>query len=65
MNENYDFKGSIRNPYTSKLKRQITIRVDADIIDYFQSLADTTGITYQNLINLYLRDCVDSELPRN
>lgn len=61
MRENYDFTNSIRNPYAPKLKRQITIRVDADTIDYFKNQANTTGITYQNLINLYLRDCVDNK----
>lgn len=61
MRENYDFTNSIRNPYAPKLKRQITIRVDADTIDYFKNQANTTGITYQNLINLYLRDCVDTK----
>jgi len=29
-----------------------------DIIDYFKEMASETGVPYQNLINLYLRDCV-------
>ena len=48
-----------RNPYASRLKKQVTIRMGIDIIGYFKSLADETGIPYQNLINLYLRDCVE------
>ena len=47
-----------RNPYAKHLKKQITIRIGVDVIDYFKELADETGIPYQNLINSYLRDCV-------
>jgi uncharacterized protein (DUF4415 family) len=47
-----------RNPYAKQLKKQITIRMGVDILDYFKSLAEETGIPYQNLINSYLRDCV-------
>jgi len=60
MRKEYDFSKmkSRKNPYAKKLKRQITIRVGVDILDYFKELAEETGIPYQNLINLYLRDCV-------
>jgi uncharacterized protein (DUF4415 family) len=47
-----------RNPYAKRLKKQITIRMGVDVIDYFKDLAEETGIPYQNLINSYLRDCV-------
>ena len=60
MRKEYDFsklKGR-RNPYAQKLKKQITIRIGVDIIDYFKELAEETGIPYQNLINMYLRSCV-------
>lgn len=60
MKGNYDFTNSVKNPYVSKLKKQITIRVDADTIEYFKQQASITGITYQNLMNLYLRDCVEN-----
>ena len=62
MRKEYDLaklKGR-RNPYTKHLKRQVTIRLGADVIEYFKDLAEETGIPYQNLINLYLRDCVAS-----
>ncbi len=45
------------NPYAKRLKKQVTIRMGIDIIDYFKAMADETGIPYQSLINLYLRDC--------
>ncbi len=57
MREEYDFSDSIKNPYAKKLKKQISIRLDEDTINYFKSLSEDTGIVYQNLINLYLRDC--------
>jgi len=50
-----------RNPYASRLKRQVTIRMGSDIIAYFKAMAKETGVPYQNLINLYLRDCVEHE----
>jgi uncharacterized protein (DUF4415 family) len=46
------------NPYARRLKKQLTIRMGVDIIAYFKAMATQTGIPYQNLINLYLRECV-------
>ena len=57
MRDHYDFSESVPNPYAKKLKKQITIRLDEDVIEYFKQLADKNGIPYQNLINLYLTDC--------
>jgi uncharacterized protein (DUF4415 family) len=59
MRDNYDFSKSKKNPYASKLKKQITIRLDEDTIAYFKALAEQKGIPYQSLINLYLRDCAE------
>ena len=63
MKREYDLSKmkSRRNPYAKRLRRQITIRMGVDIIDYFKQMAEETGIPYQNLINLYLRDCVQSQ----
>ena len=60
MKKEYDFSRmrSRKNPYAAKLKRQVTIRMGDDVISYFKELAEETGIPYQSLINLYLRDCV-------
>lgn len=57
MNTEYDFSNARKNPYVKQLKRQITINIDGDTIDYFKGLAVSSGIPYQTLINLYLRDC--------
>ena len=60
MRKEYDFLRSRKNPYAKSLKKQITIRIEIEIIDYFKKLAEDSGVPYQNLINLYLRDCVHS-----
>ncbi len=60
MRKEYDFSKSIKNPYAMKLKQQISIRIDKETINYFKQLASQTGIPYQNLINLYLKDCAQS-----
>lgn len=57
MRKEYDFSGSKSNPYLKKLRKQISIRIDTDTIEYFKREAQATGIPYQNLINLYLSDC--------
>jgi len=65
MRAEYDFSNATKNPYTEKLRKQITIRIDTDTIDYFKRMATTTGIAYQNLINLYLGDCATNEKQIN
>ena len=59
MREEYDINNlnPRSNPYADKLKKQITIRLNAGTIEYFKEQAEKTGISYQNLINLYLTDC--------
>ena len=61
MKDNYDFSKGKRNPYARRLKRQVTIRLDEPTLDYFKELADDTGIPYQTLINLFLRDCAEAK----
>lgn len=57
MRNEYDFSESRKNPYAKHLKRQITIRLDEMAVAYFKQLAAELGMPYQNLINLFLRDC--------
>jgi len=61
MRKHYDFSKARRNPYARRLKRQVTIRLDEATIAYFNDLAAETGIAYQTLINLYLRECAASK----
>ena len=60
MKKEYDFSASRKNPYARILKRQITIRLDDATIAYFKQLASKTGVPYQTLINLYLKDCAQA-----
>ena len=60
MRKEYDFSKARPNPYAKRLKRSVTIRLDEPTIAYFKRLAEETGIAYQTLINLYLRDCAAS-----
>ena len=57
MRREYDFSGARPNPYAERLKQSVTIRLDPKALEYFKGLSTTTGIPYQTLINLYLRDC--------
>lgn len=59
MREEYNIKNlnPRKNPYVSKLKKQITINIDSSTIDFFKNLSSDTGIPYQTLMNLYLGDC--------
>ena len=57
MRKEYDFSDSRKNPYAARLKRQVTIRLDTAAVDYFKAMAVELGMPYQNLINLFLRDC--------
>ena len=60
MKSEYDLSKmkSRKNPYASKLKKSITMRLSVDVIEYFKGMSEESGIPYQSLINLYLRDCV-------
>ena len=61
MKKSYDFSKGKRNPYAKRLKKQVTIRLEEPTLAYFKGLADDTGIPYQTLINLFLRDCAQAK----
>ena len=65
MKKEYDFSQAKKNPYIKALKKQVTIRLDPDTLQYFQHLSEDNGIPYQTLINLYLRDCVQQNKKLN
>lgn len=60
MRKQYDFSSSRKNPYAAQLKKPVTIRLDQASITYFKSMSEETGIPYQSLINLYLKECASS-----
>lgn len=50
---------SRKNPFAAQLKQQsVSVEIEEDVMEYFKNMADEAGISYQNLINLYLRDCM-------
>lgn len=61
MREEYDFSNARKNPYVKKSKKQITINIDENTIEYFKLQSERLGIPYQTLINLYLSDCVNQK----
>ena len=65
MKKEYDFSGSIKNPYVKKLKKQISIRIEKETVEYFKKLASEIDIPYQNLMNMYLRECAQNNFKPN
>lgn len=61
MEKEYDFSKAVKNPYAKRLKKQITINIDNDTVDYFKEQSSENGVPYQVLINLYLRDCAEQK----
>lgn len=63
MKKEYDIEklNPRRNPYSKQLKKQITINLNGEVIEYFKSMSEEMGIPYQTLINLYLLDCAEKK----
>ena len=59
MRKSYDFSQARKNPYARKLKKQVTIRLDDAVLDYFKHLGAKTEMPWQTLVNLYLRECAN------
>ena len=60
MKAEYDFSKmkSRKNPYASRLKKPVTMRLSEDVVEYFKGMAEEAGVPYQRLILLHLRDCL-------
>lgn len=65
MKKEYDFSDSTKNPYIKKLKKQISIRIEKETVEYFKKLALEIDIPYQNLMNMYLRECAQNNFRPN
>ena len=65
MRKEYDFSPARKNPYASRLKRRITLRLDEESINYFKAISEHVGIPYQSIISLYLRDCAATHRKLN
>ena len=46
MREEYDIKNlnPRKNPYSKRIKKQVTINLDGDVIDYFKAQSESSGI---------------------
>ena len=61
MKKEYDFSNGKKNPYSKLLKKQITINLSEEVIEYFKNMSEEHNVPYQILINMYLLDCVHSK----
>lgn len=58
VSESASFSQSRPNPYAERLRKPVTMNIDVATIDYFKEESRRTGIPYQNIINMYLGQCV-------
>jgi len=49
------------NPFAEQLNQQVTLPLRIDVINFFEKKAKEKGISYQELIDLYLQDCVTNK----
>ena len=58
MKAEYDLSKlkSRKNPYASKLKKPVTMRLSENVVQYFKGMTDQARVPYQCPINLCLRD---------
>jgi len=63
MQKEYDLDKmkSRPNPFAQTLKQQVTLPLGIEVIEYFEEMAQEKGMSWQELINLYLEDCVASK----
>lgn len=52
-----DWTGAVRGKFYRPVKRQITLRLDADVVDFFEA----SGRGYQTRINAALREWVAAQ----
>ncbi len=52
IKEDYDFTNGRRKAYEKRLKKQKTINIGSDMVDFFQAQSEESGVPYQMPINL-------------
>lgn len=55
MRKEYNFSKGVRGKFYRPNKVQKTIRLDKDILEFYQKMGKANGIPYQTLINLTLK----------
>jgi uncharacterized protein (DUF4415 family) len=58
--EQRDWSGARRGVFYRPIKKQLTLRLDADLIDWFKARGESSG-GYQTRINSALRAYVDQQ----
>lgn len=55
MKKEYDFSKGVRGKFYRPNKVQKTIRIDKEVLDFYQKMARQNGVPYQTLINMTLK----------
>ena len=61
--ERTDFSGAIRGKFYRPIKEQVTLRLDADVLDWFKAQS-SDGKGYQTKINATLRRAFEQDLRK-
>ena len=57
MKAQYDFSKGKKNPYSKQLKKQITINLSEEVLNYFKELSEETSVPLKNstaMVNRYV-----------
>ena len=49
-------------PWYDREKQSITLDIDVDILNYFKRLSFETGVSYQELMKMFLMQCAREEM---
>ncbi|MEO1681814.1 MAG: antitoxin [Cyanobacteria bacterium J06631_12] len=49
------------NPYVGQLEESITIQLESQVVDYFNRMATESGVSLQNLLSIYLKNCAQTQ----
>lgn len=63
MQSEYDLSKLKRrpNPFAKRLRQEVTLPLNVDVLDYFEGMAKEQGVSSQHLMSLYLQDCMVSQ----
>ena len=58
---NYDELRQFR-PWYDREKKTVTLDIDVDVVSYFKMLSVETGVSYQELMKMFLVQCAKAEM---
>ena len=56
MKDEYDFSKGVKNPYYSKLHKEMLVSVDLYLIDYLEKIAAENRVSVQRVVNRILNE---------